>query len=93
MNIKLTGRVCYSIVSLLDFNWIFVGLLQLPDIRKQFSDVSAVVFFLIIWKPGNNIIQPFPWIDFLCLAGGKQRTNNRCIFCGFMISAEEKVLS
>ena len=67
---KLTGRVCYSIVSLLDFNWIFVGLLQLPDIRKQFPDVSAGVFSLIIWKPGNDIIQSFFWIDFLYLAGG-----------------------
>jgi hypothetical protein len=46
--------------------------LQLPDIWKQFPDIFSRVLFLIIWEPGNDIIQPFSWIDFLCLAGGKQ---------------------
>ena len=55
---------------------IFVGLLQLPDIRKQFPDVFTGVLLLIVWKSGDDIVQPFSRIDFraLQLASNEQMT-------------------
>ena len=46
-----------------------IRLLQLPNIRKKFTNIFPGVLFQIIWKFGYDIIQPFPRVNFLCFTG------------------------
>ena len=46
-----------------------IRLLQLPNIRKKFMNIFPGVLCQIIWKFGYDIIQPFPWVTFLCFTG------------------------
>lgn len=54
-----------------------IRLLQLPNIRKKFTNIFPGVLFQIIWKFGYDIIQPFPRVNFLCFTGSTE-----CFFLG-----------
>ena len=61
----------------LNSNCIRIRLLQLPNIRKKFTNIFPGVLFQIIWKFGYDIIQPFPRVNFLCFTGSTE-----CFFLG-----------
>ena len=61
------------------------------SLRKKVCVVFPCLF--VFRDPAQDILKPRPFINAVCLAGGKQGVDHGCPLCGVVVTAEQIVLA